>query len=403
MKLRSLLSSLSLRSVLLASSAVGVLALSSVAGCGNSTPASGAAGAGAGGETGTTTAAVASGSAKPAPSGSAADGKRGHRMNRAALARGRRGGSHSIAARFFDEADDLDDLTDEQKATVEKLEKDARPEGGAAKADWKELQTELAAGVKAGKIDTAKIDAKNATLEKAMADAHAKEAESLNGLHAALKPEQRKALVAALKAKADKQNERAAKHQEDKKADEKDKKTDEKKAKNDERNKRKLERLTKQLDLDAAQQKKVEAILAKDKEEPMTPAAMDAAREDQKKKLDAVLTAFDADTFDAKKLDLGGMPTAVMAKKGKGGAMAHEVGFLTQLLPILKPEQREKLAASMEKERPWGMGRMGDAGAGHHFGFFDDPPADGGAGMPRNMPMPMHMPMPVAPVPAGKN
>jgi Spy/CpxP family protein refolding chaperone len=387
MKLRSLLSSLSLRSVSLASSAVGVLALSSVAGCGNSTPAP----SGAAGETATTTAAVASGSAKPAPSGSAADGKRNHRMNRALLARGRRGGSHSIAARFFDEADDLD-LTDEQKATVEKLEKEARPEGGATKGGWKELQTELAAGVKAGKIDTAKIDAKNASLEKAMADAQAKEAESLNGLHAALKPEQRKALVTALKAKADKQNERAAKHQDDK---DKDKDKD-KKAKNEERNKRKLERLTKQLDLDAAQQKKVEAILAKDKEEPITPAAMDAARDDQKKKLDAALTAFEGETFDAKKLDLSPMPTAVAAKKGKGGAMANEVAFLSQLLPVLKPEQREKLAASLEKDRPGGMGRMD--GAGHHFGFFDDPPADGGA-MPRAIPMPM----PVAPAGADKN
>jgi Spy/CpxP family protein refolding chaperone len=106
---------------------------------------------------------------------------------------------------------------------------------------------------------------------------------------------------------------------------------------------KRLEHLTKQLDLDAAQQKKVEALVAKDDHPAM---------EEMKKHADAVLAAFEGDGFDAKKLEAA--PAA--AKKG----MAQHAQFVAGLLPILKPEQREKFAAGLEKSP---RGQHGGEGA----------------------------------------
>ena len=320
--------------------------------------------AGAGGDTVTATTAMATATAivVPAPSGSAAEGSPGGRGMRdgRGVGRGRRNRSQGVAARLLDQADDIE-LTEEQKTTVEGIQKDARPEPGSGEAAWKDLHAEIVAGVKAGKLDTGKIAANMASLGKALQASLTKEAEALNALHAALEPEQRKAVVAAVRAEQAKQAARAEKRAEH--AGEKD--PPQAAA---ERNKKKLDRVTTQLDLDAAQQKKVEAILAKDRDEAMTPAAMKAAHGETKKQHDAALSAFEADVFDAKKLEGIGGP----ATKNGRGPLFGEVSFLTQLLPVLRPEQREKLAASMD--RPWGMGRPGDHPGGHRFGFFENPP-----------------------------
>jgi Spy/CpxP family protein refolding chaperone len=207
------------------------------------------------------------------------------------------------------------DLKDAQKATLEKLSTDlhAAAPAGPPK-EMMDYHAALAAQVRAGKIEPAKL----APLQTAIDTAHKahkdKEAEALNGLYAALEPAQRKALVAAIHAKQ-------AAHKPDP-------------AKAEAHAKERLAHLTKQLDLDAAQQKKVEALLAKDTSGP-------AMHEEMKKRTDAVLTAFEGEGFDAKKLDIGPAPT--------GKAMAAHTQFLTALVPLLKPDQREKLAASVEK------------------------------------------------------
>src|SRR5262249_17889158 len=153
-----------------------------------------------------------------------------------------------------------------------------------------------------------------AAVEKAQKARQDKEAEALNGLYAALEPAQRKAVAAAIRAK---HTEREGKHA----------------APNP---KQRLEHLTKQIDLDAGPQKKVEALLSKDKE-----GAEEAAHQEMKKHAEAVLAAFEGDGFDAKKLE-------VPPGAGKKGMAAH-VQFLGALLPILKPEQRDKLVAAMVK------------------------------------------------------
>jgi Spy/CpxP family protein refolding chaperone len=207
------------------------------------------------------------------------------------------------------------DLKDAQKATLEKLTTDLHG-GGGQMQEMKDYHAALTAQVKAGKIEPAKLDPLQAAAEKAQKANRDKEAEALNGLYALLEPAQRKALVAAVRAK------QAARKAPDP-------------AKAEAHAKERMEHLTKTLDLDAAQQKKVEPLLAKD----APPANM---ADEMKKHSDAVLTAFEGDGFDAKKLEPAGPPP------GKG-MMASHVAFLTALLPLLKPEQREKLAASYEK------------------------------------------------------
>ncbi len=92
-----------------------------------------------------------------------------------------------------------------------------------------------------------------------------------------------------------------------------------------------------------------------------TPAAMQAKHDDMKKRWDAVLTAFEPDSFSAKKLDLsmGGKPHDEMEKR---------VTFVTGLLPILRPDQRDKFASTIERAH----GPEGGPGhPGHNEGEVD--------------------------------
>jgi hypothetical protein len=101
-----------------------------------------------------------------------------------------------------------------------------------------------------------------------------------------------------------------------------------------------MERFTEKLGLDASQQQQVEAILAASRP---SPAAMEAHHQEMQKRTDALLTAFAADTFDARSLDLA--PPADAA----GGPPMFRSEVLAKLVPILRADQREKLAASMDK------------------------------------------------------
>ncbi len=266
--------------------------------------------------------------------------------------RARRGG---IAGMMLSAAHDLT-LKDAQQTTVAKLTEQLHAGGEAPSGEGKAYHTALAAQVRAGKIDTAKLDVLQAAMDKGMQAHKDKEAEALNGLYAALEPAQRKALVAAVRAK---QAERAAKSEH---------KAEVAKLTDADRAKRRLDHLTKQLGLDAAQQKSVAAALAK----APPPAGGDTGREEMKKHGDAVLTAFEADGFDAKKLEAApAAPTAPTTAKKPLGPMAEHAQLLAILVPLLKPEQREKLAAGMEKQG----GRRGEGEEGGEGPGADEAPA----------------------------
>ena len=151
------------------------------------------------------------------------------------------------------------DLKDAQKATLDKLDDSLKTEDSAMKDEMKAMHADLNAGVKAGKIDTAKVQAHYAAIDKAGQMHQDKQADALNGLHAALDATQRKALTASMRAK---QVERDAAHpmphampgMDGGAAD---------------WSKRGLDRMTKELDLDAAQQKSVAAVMAKGEPRPL--------------------------------------------------------------------------------------------------------------------------------------
>ena len=175
--------------------------------------------------------------------------------------------------------------------------------------------------------------------------AEIKKPSGLNALWAALEPDQRKALVASVRTKL---AEREARFDKMKTVPPTDQAA------------KRLERMTKDLELDDAQKKKVEALLKK----PEAPAPLDW-RAESKKVNEAVLAAFESDSFDAKKIELtpGGVPN-------RTEGLDKHVQFLTQLTAILKPEQREKLAAAMEKPP------MRHPGRPENFGPRFDPWAD---------------------------
>ncbi|MBX3187710.1 MAG: hypothetical protein KF819_11870 [Labilithrix sp.] len=279
----------------------------------------------------------ATASATPKAADSAAEGSKGEgadkgeKGERGDRHRGRWGGPGAILFRAAKGAE----LKDDQKAKVEAAEKTAKTGAEAAVKDAtkeavKGLHDDLVAGIKAGKIDAAKLEPRYAALEKGAKAELEKDAEALNALHAALEPAQRKAAVASIRTKEAARDQRIA----DRKGKEAPA-AKEGEGKERRRGKSHVDRLVGDLELDAEQQKKVEALQPKDD-------AHAARRADMKKQNDALLTAFEKDTFDAKKLE------PFDGKKARA-PLEEQAKLLSALLPILKPEQREKLAAKMEK------------------------------------------------------
>ncbi len=264
------------------------------------------------------------------------------------------------------------DLKDDQRETVNKLQEDPTENGppgdkpDGQKKSMEELNQEIAAGIKAGKIETAKLEPHYAAMDEAHKTRQEAEAKKLNDLHAALTPEQRKALVVAVKAK---QTERPGMRPPDDAKEQPKVDPAEQKQRKAEFQKRELVRMTKELGLDEAQQKDVEKLLAKQKDEKPD---FKATRDANDKRMDKLLTAFEKDTFDATKIELSAKPA--MRDHAK-----QMVDYLNALLKIVKPEQRDKLAATVE--RGHGMHGGGMMGGGMMGGRGRGPGGPGGMGM----------------------
>jgi len=246
---------------------------------------------------------------------------------------GRHGGHRGgVSAAFFQSARTIEPApaADVKKKIDDAEALDAPASDNAAKDAAKDLHTELIAGIKAGKIETAKLEPKYAALEKIATAEHDKEIAALNGLHGALDVTQRKAVVASVRAKQAKRDELLARMKGGPGAGAGDA------GGRPNMSKMRIDRLTRGLELDADQQKKVDALAPK---EDVKTADVGA---DMKKRTETLLTAFEKDGFDAKKAD------AFDGKKSRA-ALEEETKLLTQILPILKPDQRDKLAGKMER------------------------------------------------------
>jgi len=227
--------------------------------------------------------------------------------------------------------------TPEQKATLLGIQQtlhDTEP----PLTPLKDYQSDLAAGIREGQLVLPKLQADYAAIDKVVLAQEEKQAEALDALHAALDAPGRHTLVAAARARLEFLDggldagtgvEAAwVKHR--------------------------LARVTGDLSLDDAQKAKVAAILLKSSSPPQVT---EARKETMRKHGDAVLTAFDQDVFDAKKLDLSATGTGAPAHQ----SLEHEVTLIGQILPLLTPEQREKLAVAKlrrvghwaEEPEPW--------------------------------------------------
>ena len=222
-------------------------------------------------------------------------------------------------------------LTDAQRAALDKADGQLYPD--TAPTPWmavKTFQSDLVAGIRAGKIDPAAVKADEVAFDKAVAAGQAAEADALNTLHGALDAPTRQSLADRIKAK------RAAHDHEplpgagavDGGA--------------ADWVRRRLERMTRQLALDDAQQKQVAALLAKDT--AMMPAATQARRDATQKRVDTLLADFPKDTFDAKKAELTAPPG-----KTPHDRLDQAATFAMGLLPILKPDQVTKFADQTER------------------------------------------------------
>ena len=231
-----------------------------------------------------------------------------------------------LASMMFHAAHKLD-LTGTQRSTIDGLATQMRGGDHAAEASSRHaMRAALVQGVRAGNVDLAALqpmEASAATARQARAE---RRATALNGLWAALQPAQRTALVASVREHQAKRAAHWANHEGEH--------TPGSFAQ------KRLAHLTTQLGLDAAQQTAVGNLLAKG--ESATPAAREARHAQMKAHREAFLSAFQGDAFDASKLQLSS------GREGIGQSRRAE--FLAQLVPILRADQRETLASSMEKE-----------------------------------------------------
>jgi Spy/CpxP family protein refolding chaperone len=280
-----------------------------------------------------------------------------------------------IAGLAFNAAHDAQ-LTDDQAKSIEEIQTKLSTNDPSQRTVFTDYQTHLNAGTKAGKFDDAQLKADYAAIDAIRHGEEDREAEALNALHALLTPEQRTTVVNSVKAKEAQIDMQKPPPMPDGGVDDRIKAT--------------ITRMTTDLTLDASQQKRVTDLLLKD--ERQAASSFPARKEEQKKHADDFAAAFEQADYDAKtqaeSADAGGAPPHEQMEK--------EVHFLTQLVAILKPDQREKLAAERSPAAPGqhhmipGMGGPGGPG--------------GGPGMPGMRPggpgMPMPMGAPPVPPPA---
>jgi hypothetical protein len=234
--------------------------------------------------------------------------------------------ARGIPGMFFRAAYELPELTDDEKAAIDKIEDPIKGSESSARHELNNFHLDLASGLKANRFDSAKLQADEAAYAKALAGRQDEQATALNSLHQSLTADQRKAVAESLKAAQASHDKPPAPVSD---------------AGASEWAAHRLERMKAQLVLDMDQQKEVAAVLAKNG--PPSGSTLQAQHDAAKKQVDALIAAFEKDAFDAKKLDLSLAP----GRKPTAGLEA-QVKYLTQLMPALTAGQRDRLAASIE-------------------------------------------------------
>ncbi len=180
--------------------------------------------------------------------------------------------TQGIAANLLRSAHEVE-LSDDQKASVSKVEAAfLADEGNSMPAAMNAFQVDLAAGIRAGKLDSAKLAADYAAMDRAAAATQAREVSAIGALHDALPQAQRQALGAAVRARRAMRERLSPPSQAD--------------AGGPDWAKIRVDRLTRDLalDVDGGQQKQqLTALVGTNaKGEPQGPGVVDARREEGK-------------------------------------------------------------------------------------------------------------------------
>jgi Spy/CpxP family protein refolding chaperone len=231
---------------------------------------------------------------------------------------------HGGLTSFISMAIDTLGLDSTKKASVAKIQSDLESKMQPVRDAEHDLLSTIAAGVAAGKIDSAGVDAAVAKVAAASANVHAATTDALNQLHDALSPVERQALADKVQAHWQVWHEVNV----EEKSGAKEPGT-------------RLARLTEELSLTPDQVTKISTTLAS--EAPVTPQndpkAVDAH-------IQAFTTAFVADKFDAKSLAAPATAAAGHAARHGGARLAR---FYEAVTPVLTPAQRSTLAAKLQR------------------------------------------------------
>ncbi len=216
-------------------------------------------------------------------------------------------------------------VSPEQQAAVDKIQADFKLKVEPVRAANGAMMLALADGVAAGALDQAKLDAALAAVTAAAGSVHGASADALNALHNALTPEQRQALVDKIDAHWSIWKDSNAGDQ----------------ATDNARPEGHIARLAQEIGLTNEQVDKTRAALAAlppASRGPFDPAAAEAH-------VKAFSAAFVAPQFDARTLT-----TADPANKGIASwGATRMVHFYQALTPVLTPEQRAKVAATLRE------------------------------------------------------
>jgi Spy/CpxP family protein refolding chaperone len=272
-----------------------------------------------------------------------------------------------MEAMFLASLDALE-LKPEQKTTVEGIESDLEKLGDASKDPRAKLESDVADGVVAGKIDRKKTDADITALSTAVAATEPSMQDAMNRLYKTLDADQRKKLIESMREKGKEMHEHmGGEHMGEGKGPMGGKehegmgkgpmggKEHEGMGKGPGGKEHEHEgmgpgghehmgegegpfmKLSEELSLTDDQKAKLKPKL--EAQMKAGHAAMKAKMEETEKHMDAIGTAFEGDKFDAKKAGVGAK-AAEMVK-----AMAtQKVQFVETILTVLTPEQRLKFA-----------------------------------------------------------
>lgn len=206
----------------------------------------------------------------------------------------------------------------DQKSAVDAIDAEFEKFDQATKETRVQLDSDIADGATAGKLDKGKIDADIKKLEKAAESSVASLQEATNKLHKTLDAAQRKKLVELMRAKG-KEHEEHMKDEHEK------------------GEHGRLDKLGEKLSLTPEQREKLKTKLEAGMKAEM--GKMKEHHEGMQKRMKAIGDAFETDKFDAKKVGVG-EHAGEMAKMMATG----QVRFVEAVLTVVTPEQRGKFA-----------------------------------------------------------